>query len=214
MPDPSRSYRANGYWRISKGTDATLRSTSVYQNSRYPSSDRRIENALPLHSGGTNTCNAFGIETRHPGGGGAITVGTSLATIAACFSSSAKVGSINSADLPSRINDRTGSIFGSVRTCSSDSSLYLPASKSRSQALSRSTPWSHWTQSDKSFGIVTRLYVSAVTWTGVISGAICPLVLYRFLPEIDTCKHPILSRRIRLSLTFTGIYRKLNNMLG
>src|SRR5215469_3277501 len=100
MPDTSRSRSANGYRWLFKGRNTSFRSAPVYQISRYPSSDMRIEKAFGSQSGGTNTLNALGKEILHLGLYGEILVFTSLATIAARLESSAEVASANATDLP------------------------------------------------------------------------------------------------------------------
>jgi len=181
-----RSYCPGDYCMLSKGRNAALRSTSVYQISKYPSSEKRIEKALRSQSGGTNASNAFGKEILHPGLGGAIIVGTSLATIAARLGSSPQVGSVGAADLPSKITERTGSSSGSLCTCSSDSRRYLPGATRKIQASRVSVPWIHDRQSEKYFGRVIRFDVSAVVCTGMSAfGAICRLRFYPVLPEQD-----------------------------
>lgn len=208
MPDPSRSRFADGYRWLFKGRNTSLRRTSVYQISKYPSRQKRIEKALRSHPGGINTSNAFGKEILHPGGGGAIVVGTSLATITSRRSSSAKVGSLASVGFLSKINERTGSMRGSLCTCSSDRSRYRPASKSRSQTRSRSVPWSHDTQSDNSLGTVMRLYVSAVTWAGLISGVIS-LNFTDFYRDWPVLTLSFSTGTLLPLLTFTDFYHTL-----
>jgi hypothetical protein len=206
----SRTYLSPDYCLLSKGRNAAFRSTSVYQISRYPSSEKRIEKALRSQSGGTNASNAFGKEILHPGLGGAIIIGTSLATIAARLSSSPQVGSVGAADFPSRITARTGSSWGSLCTCSSESRRNLPGATRKIQASRVSIPRIHGRQSEKHLGKVMRFDVSAVVWTGMsASGDIYRLGFYPILPRRYLFKSRAVNILHILRLTFTQFYRTL-----
>ena len=175
MPDASPSGSpgsSNSYCWLFKERNTSFRSTSVYQISRYPSRQNRIEKAFGSQSGGTNTLNAFGKVILHLGLYGAIFAFNNFATMTARLDSSAKVGSTRDADLPPKSNERTGSSCGSFWTCSSDSRRYLPGAISKIQASSSSVPWSHGTQSQSSLGTVIRLSTSAVTCSRIVSGGI------------------------------------------
>ncbi len=210
MSETSLWYRPTDYCRLSKGRNTALRSTSVYQISKYPSSEKRIEKAFRSHSGGTNASNAFGKEILHPGFGGAIAVGTNLATMAARLASSAQVGSVGPAGFLSRITERTGSSCGSLCTCSSDSRRYLPGDTRKIQASSVSVPLIHDKQSEKYLGKVMRFEVSAVVCTGMsASGGIWRLGFYPIIPSLDIYMSHVISISPILSLTFTHFYRRL-----
>jgi hypothetical protein len=160
--DSPWSNHAVDYYLLFNGRNAAFRRTSVYQISRYPSSEKRIEKAFRSQSGGTNASNAFGKEILQPGLGCAIIVGSNLAIIAAPFASSPYVGSVGTTDFQSKITERTGSSCGSLCTCSSESRRYLPSAKRKIQASRVSVPWSQGRQSDKYLGRVMRFDVSEV----------------------------------------------------
>ena len=117
--------------------------------------------------------------------------------MAARLDSSAKVGSVTAADLPSSTSERTASSCGSLCTSSSDSRRYLPAAMSKIQACGFSVPRSHGIQSERCLGTVIRPYVSAVTCTGIYaSGDICFPTSYRILPSTQKIM-PFVFNRVR-----------------
>jgi hypothetical protein len=198
------------YSRLSKGTKTALRSTSVYQISKKPSSEKITENVLPSHSCGTNGSNALGNAILHPGLGGVSVVGKSLATKAARPDASAKVGSTSDADRRSRIKDRTGSSLELLCTCSSESSRYLPELIRSIQARSVSVPVIQGKQSERYLGNVIRFDASAVVCEGISgSWSIFPSLFYPILPAIYLQMSFIFSRLIKLLLTFTLLYPTL-----
>ncbi len=209
MSDTLRPYPPNAYCWLSKGKNTALRSSSVYQISKYPSSEKRIVKAFRSQSVGANASNAFGKEILHPGPGGAIVVGTSLATIAARRGSSARVGS-HGTDWPSMIIERTGSSCGWFRTCSSDSRRYLPGAMRRIQASRVSAPRIHGIRSEKYFGKAMRFDASAVACAGMSwSGGMRVLGFYPILPKQLTVKSFSVIKWVIFLLTFTQFYRNL-----
>jgi hypothetical protein len=152
------------------GRTPTFRTISVYQTSRYPSSEKRSEKAFSLHSGGLKTSNADGKEILHPCFG-LIGARNSRATIKALFGSSACVGLAVTSGFPSSTNERTGSNRGSFSTCSSDSRRYLPSDRRSNHACISSEPDNQGKRSENCLGKVIRPYWSAVTCSRLGPGA-------------------------------------------
>jgi hypothetical protein len=212
--DMSKNAARQATYLPSKEREAAFVNTPVCQISRYPSSDRRIENAVRSHPGGVNTSNALGKDIRHPGLGGVMVVGRSLATIAARLVSSEKVGSVGPADFPSNINERTGSSRGSLCTCSSDSRRYRPSSIRRIQASRLTVPRIQDRQSEKYFGNVSRFDVSTVVCRGMRGLVTMDLVVYPLLPDPFFTSLFLFSISHGCRLTFTQFYRTLQAVGG
>jgi hypothetical protein len=208
---PPTSHCEASQWEL-RGPDAAFVRTSVYQISKYPSGDMRIEYRPGSHPGGTNTLNALGNEIRHPGLCGATIVGRSRATIAARVTSSANVGSLSTAVVPSSSNARIGSSIGLRCTSSSDKSRYLPGAISKIQALSVCEPCTQGTQSERYFGNGRRFDVSTVVCNGMRGSEVISTLFYPVQPVLTFISSFIFSQSSELCLTCTLFSRNLRHV--
>jgi hypothetical protein len=171
MADESRPCPTNDYRPALNGSDTARLRTSVYQISKYPSNETRIEKAFRSQSDGANSSNTLGKGSRQPDLECAIDIGANLTTFAASVSSSALVGSLPAPGSGCKSNARIGSNCGSLSTSSSESNRNLPGSTSKSQTCIGCVPRIHGARSARLFGMTMRFEGSAVVCARRRSGA-------------------------------------------
>lgn len=133
----------------------------MYQISKYPSNETRIEKAFRSQPDGANSSNTLGKGSRQPDLQCAIDIGANLTTFAASVSSSALVGSLPAPGSGCKSNARIGSNSGSLSTSSSESNRNLPGSTSKSQACTGCVPRIHGARSARLLGMTMRFEASA-----------------------------------------------------
>lgn len=187
----------------------------MYQISRYPSRERRIENFFLSQFEGMNSSSTPGNDSLQYDLLAFSSVGCSRATMDASLDPALTLGSTDGTSCGWNMKSRSGSKCGSVFTCSSERSRYRPGEIIHSHADRDSEPLSHGKRSQRCLGSGMRLPSgSNVTCATSTEGFICFSGYFRHFPESSSILPFVFCFLPSIVLTFTGFYRTIPDIVA